>query len=350
MSARRSAGRVVDAVAGHRHHLALRAAARRRCAAWPRVSCGRRSARGPSREQPRRARRSFIASSSVAGDDGRRRRATMPTCRAIAAAVSPWSPVTTMIRIPARWQRVDRVGDLGPRRVEHRDQAEQAVRLGLGLLARARGTPSSVAPGDARAPAAPARRSRRPAVEPLAPAVVERPLAVGVQDASQRAAPPRARPWRARTSPVARGRRRSTSARSAGSKWNRLPAPRRAPLGRDVGAQAAGGERAGRSRSGRRCARRRPRQLGVGARAAASSSAERALAEARRAGSVGLLEVDVAAPARIRSVTRIRFSVSVPVLSVQITVVEPERLDGAQPLDQRAPRGRAPRTPTPAPA
>ena len=27
----------------------------------------------------------------------------MPTCRAIAAAVRPWSPVTTMIRIPAAW-------------------------------------------------------------------------------------------------------------------------------------------------------------------------------------------------------------------------------------------------------
>ena len=42
---------------------------------------------------------------------GRRRRrrsaspSTIPTSRAIASAVSPWSPVMTMMRIPARWQR-----------------------------------------------------------------------------------------------------------------------------------------------------------------------------------------------------------------------------------------------------
>ena len=31
--------------------------------------------------------------------------ATIPTSRAIAAAVRPWSPVTTMMRMPARLQR-----------------------------------------------------------------------------------------------------------------------------------------------------------------------------------------------------------------------------------------------------
>ncbi len=43
---------------------------------------------------------------------------------------------------------------------------------------------------------------------------------------------------------------------------------------------------------------------------------------------------------------RIRFSVSVPVLSVQMTVVEPSVSTAREPLDERAPSARAARTPT----
>ena len=38
------------------------------------------------------------------------------------------------MRMPAAWQSRDRLGDLGPRRVEERDEAEEAE-LALGVLA-----------------------------------------------------------------------------------------------------------------------------------------------------------------------------------------------------------------------
>ena len=60
----------------------------------------------------------------------------MPTSRAIAAAVSPLSPVTTLTRMPGPVNLADRRGDLGPWRVEHRGQAEQAqIPFGVRALA-----------------------------------------------------------------------------------------------------------------------------------------------------------------------------------------------------------------------
>ena len=51
--------------------------------------------------------------------------APMPTRRAIAAAVSPLSPVTTWTRMPARCTRSIARGHFWPRRVEHRHQPHQ---------------------------------------------------------------------------------------------------------------------------------------------------------------------------------------------------------------------------------
>ena len=50
---------------------------------------------------------------------------TMPTWRAIASAVSGWSPVTMTMRIPARRQARTESNDLWPRRVAHGDQPQE---------------------------------------------------------------------------------------------------------------------------------------------------------------------------------------------------------------------------------
>ena len=95
-----------------------------------------------------------------------RLRATMPTSRAIAAAVSPLSPVTTMIADPGgAGSARRRPGTVGAGRVVQRHEAEEAeVPLGL-LAALRRGRPRRGAPGrrsPARAaPLAPSRRPRR---------------------------------------------------------------------------------------------------------------------------------------------------------------------------------------------
>ena len=77
----------------------------------------------------------------------------MPARRAMAAAVSPLSPVTTCIRRPARWTRSIAAGDLGPGRIEHGDQAEQAKVL-LCILAPGRDgrTGGQDPPGDREDP------------------------------------------------------------------------------------------------------------------------------------------------------------------------------------------------------
>ena len=55
----------------------------------------------------------------------------MPTRLAIAATVSPWSPLTTRMRMPASWQRATASATVGSGRIEHRHEPEEAeVALG----------------------------------------------------------------------------------------------------------------------------------------------------------------------------------------------------------------------------
>ncbi len=53
------------------------------------------------------------------------RSATMPSCLAMATAVSMWSPVIMTVRIPASCGLADSVGDLGTDRVDHAGQAAE---------------------------------------------------------------------------------------------------------------------------------------------------------------------------------------------------------------------------------
>ena len=89
---------------------------------------------------------------------------TIPTSRAIAVAVRPWSPVTTMIRMPGPPAARDRIGDLRTRRVLESDQADEAE-PGLGVLAIV----GRLAQRDARRSRAPAALRRRSVRRPLAP-------------------------------------------------------------------------------------------------------------------------------------------------------------------------------------
>ncbi len=128
-------------------------------------------------------------------------------------------------RVAAR----DRVGHLRPRRVDHRDQAEQDE-VALGVLAPRRdGSSPSRRRRRRPAPAGPARRSSSTSPRPrLRSRRRGRARPVGVRRCTCSAgAPPPARPW---CGPTARRRARSTVdiSFSTGSKWNcRSRAPSR---------------------------------------------------------------------------------------------------------------------------
>ena len=130
-------------------------------------------------------------------------------------------------------------------------------------------------------------------------------------------------------------RRPSTSACSAGSKWKRRRRGGSRGQQPDVLAERGRGARAARSRSGRRSASPSPVPSSALLHAhrsardrAGATACDSSLAS--RSGPVAAVQTPV---------TVIRFSVSVPVLSVQMTFVEPECLDRAQALDERAPPG-----------
>ncbi len=124
--------RVVDAIAGHRHHVSLLRAAPRRSAAWSRARRARRSPRAHRRGCPRTSCSWVWSNAWALTTSGSF--PPMPTWPAIAAAVSGWSPVISTIRMPARWQLAHSIDHLGTGRVAHRDQPEKA-QLTLGVLA-----------------------------------------------------------------------------------------------------------------------------------------------------------------------------------------------------------------------
>ena len=242
-------------------------------------------------------------------------------------------------RVAAR----DRVGDLGPRRVE----AARRARGGRGRARRPRGARAARrrragAAGRRRARAGPAPRSARATVEHAgAVGVVERHVAVRRR---------RSRSQRASTSsgaPLAWTRQAAVVALVDGRHQPQLrveavelPPVVLAPGDVDVDAERARGLEQRRSRSPRRAT------SGRSASSSAVLQAAIARAEQRRATGSAATRRDVA-PSRgrarraasRRATARIRFSVSVPVLSVQITVGRAERLDRAQPLDERAAAG-----------
>ena len=244
----------------------------------------------------------------------------------------------TMMRMPGVVAARDRVGDLGPRRVVHRDQAEEAE-LALGV-ARAGGQRAfgEAAPARERehaqplpASARPPRRSRaRSSARAAAP---RRRPSMRVQ---QRAAPPRARPWCGRTVARRRGVERRHQLAAAGRSGTGGGAARSRAVGVDVGAE--------------RRARAQQRDLGrVAASAPSASSRSGVVArrdrrppsrEAQRSRSARLgarrVELDLASAA-VQTATG-----SHPVLGQRAGLVgadhvgRAERLHRAQPLDERA--------------
>ena len=267
----------------------------------------------------------------------------MPTWRATSAAVSPWSPVTTMIRMPAAWQRATASATSG-RGGSTGDEAEEAE-LALGVLALAGTSAVRQAPareGRGRAARA-AQRVARPREHLGASARVERPSSPSAPMHAVAAREHRlGRALGVHGEPPSSPRRPSTSACSAGSKWNSFAAllARRRHRRRR---RAPRGARAARPRSGRR-------ELAV---AVASSSAllqaataGRAL-RAARAGVGGDRRRSRSIVARAAS----RRDGTHPVLGQRAGLVgadhgrRAERLDRAQPLDERAAAASA-RTPT----
>ena len=155
-----------------------------------------------------------------AGDHARVVRVADADLRARSArAVSPWSPVTTMIRMPAVWQRATASGDLRPRRVDHRDEPEQG-QLALGVVpAVSDGVRRGQRPlGHGEHPQPLARPTRRSGGRHGAAVVLgQRPVAGRRgQPRCSGAAPPPARPCVASRRPAVRARRRSTSVAGPG--------------------------------------------------------------------------------------------------------------------------------------
>ena len=252
----------------------------------------------------------------------------------------------TWMRIPARWAPATASAYAGPGRVDHRDQAEQRQARPRRRAAVGRAGPSTgpSAGGRRRAPAARRRRT--------GPACCCSSLADGVV---QRLAMP----------PCGRARVRSRAARSPARLWcARRSGPVRLPsstrrhaleVGVEVEDGAAGRRRgragrrrprdrrrgaAGPARWGRRCRRAGRRSAPaavVQAAAAMASTRARGVVDRRRSASSS-------APGSHSRVTRIRFSVSVPVLSVQMTVVEP-RVSTAESRLTTAPLRASSRTP-----
>ena len=90
----------------------------------------------------------------------------MPTRRAIAAAVSPWSPLTTRTRMPARWQRAT-----ARRRWRAADRASPRTRAGRGRARRRRGRPAPAPAPGASGRGQHAQALRRVAAPPARPAM-----------------------------------------------------------------------------------------------------------------------------------------------------------------------------------
>ena len=244
----------------------------------------------------------------------------MPICRAIAAAVIAWSPVTTMIRMPAAWQRSTASATSGrggssiatsPRKVSPRSASSRSS--GAGAVVEP-------APGDAEDPQALARRRRQPGVrQRLAPASPSESLAVlpGDARAAGQAAPP-ARPLRRPTAPR-RDRRPSTSASAPGRSGTGAPGAARAMPRRSSAPSAAAASSIATSVGSPLDPP--PVDPGVVALGHRLREPARGL---RAPGSGGGRASSASEPAPLQTaVTRMRFSVSVPVLSVQITSVEP---------------------------
>ena len=340
--------RVVDPVAGHRDDVPLGAQRvgdaqlrLRRAAGEDRSPCPRRAAASSSR--------SVIASSS-APVITRRRRAAMPTRRAISAAVRPWSPVTTMEPDAGACGSCATASATSGRGGSNMATTPEQRQVPLGLLAPAgrraraigssrRATASSAQPrgclvghdrrrgARGRRWSAPCRcRRRRPRsrvhrarISSGAPLACTPPVAVDVDPRS--------------TSAAARGR---SGTAAAGPRPGRRGRRRTPSVGgraqqRDLG-RVAGSPRGGRGRARRCCRRRSPAPACAAPASGAAGSGQRR--PGRRP------------PPRSRIVvTRIRFSVSVPVLSVQITVVEPSVSTALSRLTT-APRRASSRTPT----
>ena len=129
------------------------------------------------------------------------RRCPMPTRRAISAAVEPVVARDDEDADSGRVAARDGVGDLGPRRVEQRDQPEQDE-VALGVLARRRAAPAP--PGSRRRATRDAESLRGVALENREhrsrPVGIRERHVVGTvrRSSSSARAPPPARPSRAR--------------------------------------------------------------------------------------------------------------------------------------------------------
>ena len=244
----------------------------------------------------------------------RRRSTSIPTARATSSAVSPWSPVITMMRIPARWQLATAAATSGRGGSSSatRPRSSRSRSTRVARPARRRVEPPA---RRARARAGPRRRAPRPRRE-------RRSARGRVRRASQRGEHAlRARPWCRR-----RGRRRRSS-----HGRHQLPPESKAN-------SATGGARASTTRTSRPAPAR--------TRAAPPRSGRPRVGSPSRRPPRRCCTTRPPPPGRPRrptvSTTRIRFSVSVPVLSVQITVVEPSvstalsRLTSAPLAGQRA--------------
>ena len=156
--------RVVDAVAGHRHDVAVglqrvddAQLVRRRDARIDRVLAHRLASAASS---------SWSSSAPVSAR--RRRGSAMPRSAAMRAAVRGWSPVIIMTRMPARRASAMAVGGLGARRVDDADHADEdqvvapATRRAPAVLVTAR-----AADRRRRGCARPLRRAARRRREPV---------------------------------------------------------------------------------------------------------------------------------------------------------------------------------------
>ena len=278
------------------------------------------------------ARRSASSASSSARSSrrarGRRRCADrpppIPTRRAISAAVSPLSPVMTMIRIPARWQRS--TASATPAAA---DRAARPARAGSGRARRRRARSANGRPASCRRATASTRRPRReasagsrraPRLDPCARASRPRSRAA-LEQLVRRALDVHDQRRPAKSSTV-------VISFSRGSKWKSRDRAAR----RSASRHRRRGRRRLEQRDLGRIAGRAPDRVvqaaGRGARARRNRR--------RRSPSSSRPRRPASRPPR-----RIRFSVSVPVLSVQITVVAPSVSTALSRLTS-APRARQP--------
>ncbi len=349
MSAAPQRGGVVDAVAGHRHDLAE---------VLQRVGDAHLGLGGAAGEdqllgRPRAARRAPPRSSRPARRRSTTRRPCGADARPAGRSAGAVSAVVAGDHHAAGCRR--RGSARPPRRTSGRggstsaDQAEQrqvALRRPRGpgrcasvaVDARGRPPPARAArcrcPGAVRASSSRRGRSQRSAA---------RAARVGGHVRAHAAGPPPGRPWCApRTRRRRRGRRSTSGAAQGRSGTRGSRASARRP-GSDDRARRASVQQGQLGRVADRSA------AGVaGARGVAGDAAR---GEQPRATSLPPVpgrrpEVGLAAGRSSTRTDRIRFIVSVPVLSVQITLVEPSVSTAREPLDQRAAAGRARRTPT----